>query len=58
MPIFDALLRHGDRYMLLADYDVYVKCQDRVEAAFRDPRAMDATWPAWGPFSVDRLVRE
>jgi glycogen phosphorylase len=38
MPIFDALVRHGDRHMLLADYDAYVKCQDRVEAAFRDPR--------------------
>jgi starch phosphorylase len=62
VPIFDALVRHGDHYMLLADYDAYVKCQDRIDAAFRDPRrwtrmAVLNTAGA-GRFSVDRLVRE
>jgi starch phosphorylase len=62
VPIFDALVRRGDRYMLLADYEAYVQCQDRVDAAFRDPRR----WTRMailnvarvGRFSVDRLVRE
>lgn len=62
VPIFDALVRHGDHYMLLADYDAYVKCQDRVEAAFRDPqrwtRMAILNVARMGLFSVDRLVRE
>jgi len=62
VPIFDALVRHGDHYMLLADYDAYVKCQDRVEATFRDPRRWTRmailNVARMGPFSVDRLVRE
>ena len=62
VPIFDALVRHGDHYMLLADYDAYVKCQDRVDAAFRDPqrwtRMAILNVARMGPFSVDRLVRE
>lgn len=62
IPIFDALVRQGDHYMLLADYDAYVQCQDRIDAAFRE-------CPQWtrkailnvarvGGFSADRLVRE
>jgi starch phosphorylase len=62
VPIFDALLRHGDYYMLLADYDAYVKCQDRIDAAFRDPRRWTRmailNTAGVGGFSVDRLVRE
>jgi starch phosphorylase len=62
VPIFDSLVRRGDRYMLLADYEAYVQCQDRVDAAFRDARR----WTRMaifnvariGRFSVDRLVRE
>jgi glucan phosphorylase len=36
-PLVDSLLEH-DPYMLLADYQSYVDCQDRVDTAYRDPR--------------------
>jgi len=62
VPIFDALVRHGDHYMLLADYDAYVLCEDRVDAAFRDPqrwtRMAILNVAGAGRFSIDRLVRE
>ena len=34
-PIVDSLL-NNDEYMLLADYQAYVDCQDKVSAAYRD----------------------
>jgi starch phosphorylase len=35
-PIADSLLRGGDHYLLLADFESYMDCQDRVDAAYRD----------------------
>ncbi|MDD5180553.1 MAG: glycogen/starch/alpha-glucan phosphorylase, partial [Gallionellaceae bacterium] len=35
-PIIDALLQHGDHYLLLADYASYIACQKEVESAYRD----------------------
>jgi starch phosphorylase len=62
VPIFDALVRHGDHYMLLADFDAYVKCQDHVDAAFGNPqrwtRKAILNVARIGRFSADRLVRE
>jgi len=60
-PIIDSLLNR-DEYMLLADYQPYVDCQDRVSKAFKDS-------PNWtrmsilnvariGKFSSDRSIRE
>ncbi|MEB3283523.1 MAG: glycogen/starch/alpha-glucan phosphorylase [Lyngbya sp.] len=60
-PLVDSLLYH-DEYMLLADYQSYIDCQDRVSEAFRD-------WDNWtrmsilntarmGIFSSDRAIRE
>jgi starch phosphorylase len=62
VPIFDSLVRHGDHYMVLADYEAYVACQGQVDAAYRHQDA----WLAKairnvanvGKFSVDRLVRD
>ena len=34
-PLVRSLMQH-DPYMLFADYEAYVACQDRVSAAFRD----------------------
>ncbi|MBB4284752.1 glycogen/starch/alpha-glucan phosphorylase [Roseospira goensis] len=34
--IVDSLTRHGDYYLLLADYADYIACQDRVGLAYRD----------------------
>jgi starch phosphorylase len=62
VPIFDALVRHGDYYMLLADYDAYVQRQGQVDAAFRDSRRWTRmailNVAGAGRFSIDRLVRE
>jgi starch phosphorylase len=48
--------------MLLADYNAYVLCEDRVDAAFRDPqrwtRMAILNVAGAGRFSIDRLVRE
>ncbi len=60
-PLVDALLSY-DTYMLLADYQAYVDCQDRVDAAFRDERRwarMSVLNTArMGRFSSDRSIRE
>jgi len=60
-PIVDSLLTRDD-YMLLADYQAYVDCQQRASEAYRDQ-------PDWtrmsilycariGRFSSDRSIRE
>jgi starch phosphorylase len=61
-PIIDSLLKHGDHYMLLADYDSYIAAQDRADRIFVQPE----TWTrrailnvaGMGPFSSDRAIRE
>jgi starch phosphorylase len=60
-PIVDSLLTR-DEYMLLADYQAYVDCQQRVSEAYRDRR----DWTRMsilncarvGRFSSDRSIRE
>jgi len=62
VPIFDSLVRHGDHYMVLADYDSYVKCQERVDQVFFDQkewiRKTILNVARIGRFSIDRLVKE
>ena len=61
-PIWDALLVHGDRYLVLAEFDAYVECQARVSSAFEDK----ARWAKMcimnvansGKFSTDRTIAE
>jgi len=60
-PLFDSLY-YQDTYMLLADYQSYVDCQDRVANVYRD----QAKWTEMsilnvarsGKFSSDRTIRE
>jgi glycogen phosphorylase len=60
-PLTDSLLEH-DPYLLLADYQSYVDCQDRVDAAYRDPlqwtRMSILNVARIGKFSSDRAIRE
>ena len=60
-PLVDSLL-NDDPYLVLADYDAFLKCQATVDAAYLQP----AIWwkmsilnvAAMGYFSSDRSVRE
>ncbi len=60
-PLVNSLLT-SDEYMLLADYQSYIDCQDRVSAAYKD----QDTWTRMsilnvariGKFSSDRSIRE
>jgi starch phosphorylase len=60
-PLVDSLLNR-DEYMLLADYQAYVDCQQRVSDAYRDQRhwtqlsILNAA--RVGRFSSDRSIRE
>ncbi|WP_036530350.1 glycogen/starch/alpha-glucan phosphorylase, partial [Neosynechococcus sphagnicola] len=60
-PIIDALLGRDD-YMLLADYQAYVDCQDRVGSAYGDPdqwtRMSILNVARIGKFSSDRSIRD
>jgi starch phosphorylase len=62
VPIFDSLVRHGDHYMVLADYDSYLKCQENVDKVFLDQkewiRKAVLNVSRIGRFSIDRLVKE
>ena len=58
-PVYDSLVNH-DEYMLMADYQSYIACQDEVDKVYRDP----SKWTKMsilnvarsGKFSCDRTV--
>jgi starch phosphorylase len=61
-PIVEALLQHGDRYLVLADFAAYLTAQEQVDRAWANP----ALWASrairnvagMARFSSDRAVRE
>jgi glycogen phosphorylase len=61
-PIVHSLLDGGDRYLVLADYQAYVACQDRVARTYRDQGAWTRqsimNTARMGEFSSDRTVRQ
>ena len=60
-PLVDSVL-YDDQYLLLADYQSYVNCQDEVGRAFLDPvrwtRMSILNTARMGKFSSDRSIRE
>jgi len=61
-PVIDALLKHGDHYLLLADYASYIACQEKVDALYRDPQQWNRkailNVAGMGKFSSDRTIKE
>ncbi len=60
-PVTDSLLDH-DTYMLFADFDAYIACQQKVSEAYNDKTAWTkmalANIANVGPFSSDRTIKE
>lgn len=60
-PIVDSLL-HGDNYMLLADFSLFLKCQEKVSREYMDKeewtRKSILNVAHMGKFSSDRTIEE
>ena len=60
-PLVDSLLNY-DPYLLFADYESYVKCQELVSQAYKDgdnwTRMSILNMSRMGKFSSDRAIRE
>jgi len=61
-PVTNALLHFSDSFMLLADFDSYVECQERVSETYRKTsewtRMSILNVAHMGVFSSDRTIRE
>jgi starch phosphorylase len=61
-PIVDALLHHGDRYLVLADFAAFRAAQDEIDRTWADPSLWGArairNVAGMARFSSDRAVRE
>ncbi len=63
MPIYDSIMNHGDRYMIMADFDPYVECQNQIETIYRIDQEKWTKMSIMnvahmGKFSSDRAIKE
>lgn len=62
LPIWDSLMAHGDRYLVLADFRAFIQAQEKVSALYQDQeqwtRCSVLNTANMGKFSSDRAVRE
>jgi starch phosphorylase len=60
-PIYESLMRH-DEYLLLADFDAYLECQQKVSKLYENPEEWTKkailNVANMGKFSSDRTIRE
>jgi len=61
-PLIDSLLNQGDPYLVLADYEDYVRCQEEVARTYRNreewTRRSILSTAGMGKFSSDRSIAE
>jgi len=61
-PIVDTLLNGGDPYMLFADFDSYLACQERASQTYLDKekwtRKAILNVARMGAFSSDRTIQQ
>ena len=61
-PIYDTLLNNGDRYMIMADFDAFVKCQAEVAKCYSNTdewtKKSILNVARMGKFSSDRSIDE
>ncbi|HNW99759.1 MAG TPA: glycogen/starch/alpha-glucan phosphorylase [Candidatus Cloacimonadota bacterium] len=61
-PIVESLLKHGDQFLLLADYASYIEMQEKVSEEYRDTtnwmRKAILNVARIGKFSSDRAIKQ
>jgi glycogen phosphorylase len=61
-PIVNALLQGGDEYLVLADFDAYMNCQEKVDECYAKPFSWTEksilNVARMGYFSSDRTINE
>lgn len=62
VELVEALQRDGEHFLVLADYEAYVECQDRVDLLYQDTQEWNRraviNMARVGYFSSDRAIRE